>query len=199
MNAIYCRQSVDKKDSISIDSQIEFCKKEIDDQLFKIYTDRGYSGKNTDRPQFILLMKDIESGLINKVIVYRIDRISRSILDFSKMIDVFEKNNVEFISTTEKFATKSPIGRAMLSIIIIFAQLERETIQQRITDNYYARGRRGFFMGGCSPYAFDIKKILVDNKKVSVYSENENQVEHLKYTPIEDIQARIQIDRNLSN
>ncbi|MCK9310005.1 MAG: recombinase family protein [Candidatus Cloacimonetes bacterium] len=181
MNAIYGRQSVDKKDSISIDSQIEFCKKEIGDEPFKIYTDRGYSGKNTDRPEFKQLIKDIESGLINKVVVYRLDRISRSVLDFSKMIDVFEKNNVGFVSTTEKFDTKTPIGRAMLSIIIIFAQLERETIQQRITDNYYARGRRGFFMGGNAPYAFNVEKILVDNKKVSIYKENIDQVEHLKY------------------
>jgi len=181
MNAIYGRQSVDKKDSISIDSQIEFCKKEIGDEPFKIYTDRGYPGKNTNRPEFKQLIKDIESGLINKVVVYRLDRISRSVLDFSKMIDVFEKNNVGFVSTTEKFDTKTPIGRAMLSIIIIFAQLERETIQQRITDNYYARGRRGFFMGGNAPYAFNVEKILVDNKKVSIYKENIDQVEHLKY------------------
>jgi len=181
MYAIYCRQSIEKKDSISIDSQIEFCKKEIDDQPFKIYTDSGYSGKNTDRPNFKLLMKDIESGLINKVVVYRLDRISRSVLDFSKMIDVFEKNNVEFISTTEKFATKSPIGRAMLSIIIIFAQLERETIQQRITDNYYARGKRGYYMGGGIPYALDKETTYINGKKTSVFIENKDQVEHLKY------------------
>jgi len=181
MYAIYCRQSIDKKDSISIESQIEFCKKEIGDQPFKIYTDRGYSGKNTDRPQFILLMKDIESGLVKKVVVYRLDRISRSVLDFSKMIDIFEKNKVDFISTTEKFDTSTAIGKAMLQIIIVFAELERSTIQQRITDNYYARGRRGFFMGGSAPYGFDIDKIFINGKKSSVFIENKDQVEHLKY------------------
>jgi len=181
MYAIYTRQSIDKKDSISIESQIEFCKREIGDESFKIYTDRGYSGKNTDRPQFKLLMKDIESGLINKVVVYRLDRISRSVLDFSKMIDIFEKNKVDFISTTEKFDTSTAIGKAMLQIIIVFAELERSTIQQRITDNYYARGKRGYYMGGGIPYAFDKETIYINSKKTSVFIENKDQIEHLKY------------------
>lgn len=128
INAVYARLSVDWADSISIESQIEFCQYELKGGNFKEYTDKGYSGKNVDRPQFQQLMEDIEQGLIAKVIVYKLDRISRSILDFSKMMELFQKYNVEFVSSTEKFDTSTPMGRVMLNICIVFAQLERETI-----------------------------------------------------------------------
>ena len=144
IDAIYARQSVDKKDSISIESQIEFCKYELKGGNCKEYKDKGYSGKNTERPQFQQLMRDIESGLVRKVVVYKLDRISRSILDFAKMMDFFQKYEVEFVSSTEKFDTSTPMGRAMLNICIVFAQLERETIQKRVTDAYYSRSQRGF-------------------------------------------------------
>ena len=83
INAVYGRQSVDRKDSISIESQIEFCEYELKGESYKAYTDKGYSGKNTDRPKFQQLMADIQKGLIKKVVVYKLDRISRSILDFA--------------------------------------------------------------------------------------------------------------------
>ena len=124
IDAIYARQSVDKKDSISIESQIEFCKYELKGGNCKEYKDKGYSGKNTERPQFQQLMRDIESGLVRKVVVYKLDRISRSILDFANMMELFQQYNVEFVSSTEKFDTSTPMGRAMLNICIVFAQLE---------------------------------------------------------------------------
>ena len=89
----------------------------------KEYRDKGYSGKNTERPEFQQLMRDIESGLVRKVVVYKLDRISRSILDFAKMMDFFQKYDVEFVSSTEKFDTSTPMGRAMLNICIVFASL----------------------------------------------------------------------------
>ncbi len=125
IDAIYARQSVDKKDSISIESQIEFCKYELKGSNCKEYKDKGYSGKNTERPEFQQLMRDIESGLVRKVVVYKLDRISRSILDFAKMMDYFQKYEVEFVSSTEKFDTSTPMGRAMLNICIVFAQLRQ--------------------------------------------------------------------------
>ena len=91
-------QSVDKKDSISIESQIEFCKYELKGGNCKEYTDKGYSGKNTDRPKFQELVRDIKRGLIAKVVVYKLDRISRSILDFANMMELFQQYNVEFVS-----------------------------------------------------------------------------------------------------
>ena len=95
--AIYGRQSVDKKDSISIEAQIGLCKKECNGESnFKIYTDKGYSGKNTDRPQFRRMMQDVKSGLIDRVVVYRLDRLSRSITDFGHM---WEELNSFHVST----------------------------------------------------------------------------------------------------
>ena len=123
---------------------------------------RGYSGKNTDRPKFQELVRDIKQGLIAKVIVYKLDRISRSILDFANMMELFQQYNVEFVSSTEKFDTSTPMGRAMLNICIVFAQLERETIQKRVTDAYYSRSQRGFKMGGKAPYGFHTEPIKMD-------------------------------------
>lgn len=162
IDAIYARQSVDKKDSISIESQIEFCKYESKGGNCKEYTDKGYSGKNTDRPKFQELVRDIKRGLIAKVVVYKLDRISRSILDFANMMELFQQYNVEFVSSTEKFDTSTPMGRAMLNICIVFAQLERETIQKRVTDAYYSRSQRGFKMGGKAPYGFHTEPIKMD-------------------------------------
>ena len=141
MVAIYARQSVDKKDSISIESQIEYAKREVFSEECKIYQDSGYSGKNTNRPAFSEMMRDIHAGQIEKVVVYRLDRISRSIVDFADFIEILESGGISFVSATEKFDTSTPMGRAMLYIIVVFAQLERETIAERVRDNYYARVR----------------------------------------------------------
>ena len=144
-DALYGRQSVDKKDSISVESQLDFCKYETHGQPYQTYTDKGFSGKNTNRPDFECMMRDIRAGRIKRVIVYKLNRISRSILDFANMMEVFQEYDVEFVSSTEKFDTSTPIGRAMLNICIVFAQLERETIQKRVTDAYYSRNKKGFF------------------------------------------------------
>ena len=179
INAVYGRQSVDRKDSISIESQIEFCEYELKGENYKAYTDKGYSGKNTDRPKFQQLMADIQRGLIKKVVVYKLDRISRSILDFATMMEEFQKYNVEFVSSTEKFDTSTPMGRAMLNICIVFAQLERETIQKRVTDAYYSRCLKGFHMSGPAPYGFSLAptrlhdvrtKMLVEDPETKKYA-----------------------------
>ena len=135
MYAIYARQSIEKKDSVSIEAQIDRCKAYCDGQDYKIYKDAGYSGKNINRPQFSKLLEDIKKGVIKKVISYRLDRISRSIADFSQLLIMFDEYNVDFISATENFDTNSPMGRAMINIVMTFAQLERETIVERVTDN----------------------------------------------------------------
>ena len=87
---------MDKKDSISIETQIELCKKEIGDEPYIEYVDRGYSGKNTNRPQFKAMMQDVENGVISKIIVYKLDRLSRSTLDFGELMDALSKHNEEF-------------------------------------------------------------------------------------------------------
>ncbi|MGM9603073.1 MAG: recombinase family protein [Faecousia sp.] len=168
-DAIYARQSVDRMDSISIESQIEYCKYETRGGAYKVFQDKGYSGKNTDRPNFQIMLESIRRGEVKRVIVYKLDRISRSILDFATMMAEFQAKNVEFISCTEKFDTSTPMGRAMLNICIVFAQLERETIQQRVTDAYISRSRKGFYMGGRIPYGYRLETYMIDGKKTSHY------------------------------
>lgn len=180
MIAIYARQSVDRADSISIESQIECCQYETRGEVFKTYVDRGYSGKNTERPAFRDMMLDLGNGLIKKVVVYKLDRISRSILDFSSMMEQFEEYHVEFVSTTEKFDTSSPMGRAMLNICIVFAQLERETIQKRVTDAYFARSQKSFYMGGRIPYGFHLVPTTIDKIRTSMYEISPDEAEQVK-------------------
>ncbi len=174
-DAIYTRQSVDRIDSISVESQAEFCKKEVADGQYKIYSDKGFSGKNIDRPAFRELLRDIEVGKIRRVIVYRLDRISRSVLDFANVIDIFQKHRVDFVSTMEKFDTGTPIGKAMLMIVMIFAQLERETIQQRVIDAYSSRSKRGFYMGGRVPFGFTLKETVIDGVRTKMYEPIESE------------------------
>ena len=157
IDAIYGRQSIDKKDSISIESQFEFCRYELKGGEGKEYKDKGYSGKNIERPDFQRLLQDIRLGLIKRVIVYKLDRISRSIVDFAKLMELFKQYDVEFVSCTEKFDTSTPMGRAMLNICIVFAQLERESIQMRVQDAFYSRCTKGYYMRGRTPYGFDKK------------------------------------------
>ena len=168
-DAIYARQSADRADSISIESQVEFCLYETRGGPYQIYTDRGYSGKNTERPEFQNMLRDIEEGKIQRVICYKLDRCSRSILDFTSLMEFFREHNVEFISCTEKFDTASPMGRAMLNICIVFAQLERETIQLRVFDAYHARCKHGFYMGGRVPFGYRLQPYKIQGKSTSCY------------------------------
>ena len=181
MIGIYARQSIEKKDSVSIEAQVEKCKAYCGDVDCKIYKDAGYSGKNINRPQFTQLLEDIKSGLINKVIAYRLDRISRSIADFSQLLLMFEKYNVKFVSATENFDTDTPMGRAMINIVMTFAQLERETIVERVTDNYYFRANNGYWAGGYAPYGYQIKHIIgTDGKKHSILESDEEKAKIVK-------------------
>ncbi|MHC1723943.1 MAG: recombinase family protein [Aminipila sp.] len=180
MDALYARQSVDKVDSISIETQLEYCRHESRNPEFLEYIDRGYSGKNTERPDFKRLMQDIETGKVKRVIVYKLDRISRSLLDFAGMMEIFQKFNVEFVSYTEKFDTSTPVGRAMLNICVVFAQLERETIQARVADAYSARSKMGLFMGGRIAYGFVLKPAVINGIHTSMYEEEEIEAEHIK-------------------
>ncbi len=171
---------MDRPDSISIESQVEYCKYEVRNEQFQLYADKGYSGKNTERPEFQMMMNHIKDGIIKKVIVYKLDRISRSILDFSNMMNIFQDYGVEFVSTTEKFDTSTPMGRAMLNICIVFAQLERETIQKRVSDAYASRSKAGFYMGGRVPYGFKRIPVTINGINTSQYAPIDIEVEHLQ-------------------
>lgn len=152
--AIYARQSVDKKDSVSIETQIDECKKHCSSASPRIYQDKGYSGKNTQRPDVQRLIKDIEAGIIEKVVVYKLDRISRNITDFYKLYEVMQSNNCQFVSHSEAFDTTSSMGRAMMGILAVFAQMERENIVARVKDNYDFRLKSGTWASGKAPFGF---------------------------------------------
>lgn len=172
MNAIYARQSIDKKNSMSIEGQIDICKK-LAGENAKVYYDKGFSGKNTNRPAFTELINGVKSGEIKKIYVYRLDRFSRSIADFSRIWELLSKHNVEFVSATENFDTSSPMGRAMLNIVQVFAQLERETTAERVKDNYIHRFKLGAWPGGPAPYGFDLIKTVDGGKKISSLIKND--------------------------
>jgi len=179
MKAIYVRQSIDKKGSLSIEGQIDICKKLAGEEA-KVYIDRGFSGKNTNRPAFSELIEDVKAGKVNKIYVYRLDRFSRSIADFSRVWELLSKNSVEFVSATENFDTSSPMGRAMLNIVQVFAQLERETTAERVKDNYIHRFKLGAWPGGPAPYGFDLIKTADGDKKISSLIKNDKS-EMVKY------------------
>lgn len=168
-DAIYARQSANREDSISIESQIEICEYETKGERHRVFIDKGFSGKNTERPQFQKMMEAVRRGEIKRIICYKLDRCSRSVIDFVAMMEELHSFDVEFISSTEKFDTSTPMGRAMLNICIIFAQLERETIQMRCEDAYKSMIQKGFYMGGRSPYGFRKEPFLIEGKHTSRY------------------------------
>lgn len=172
MNAIYARQSVDKKDSLSIEAQIKLCR-QLAGEDAKVFKDKGFSGKNIKRPAFTELIEAVKAGTVKKIFVYRLDRFSRSIADFGRLWELLEEHGVEFQSVTEQFDTSSPMGRAMLNIVLVFAQLERETTAERVKDNYIHRFKLGAWPGGPAPYGFDLTKITDDGRKVSSLISNE--------------------------
>lgn len=156
-DAIYARQSVDKKDSVSIEAQIDDCKR-LCSANPRIYSDKGWSGKNVDRPDMQKLIKDIEAGIIKKVVVYKIDRISRNLSDFCNLFDMMKRQNCDFISSTQNFDTTDPMGEAMLKILFVFAEMERKNTQARIIDNYNYRIKEGCWASGKAPFGFKIAK-----------------------------------------
>lgn len=177
MKAIYARQSLDKKDSLSIEGQVEECKTKLSaKEDYKVYQDKGFSGKNTERPALTELMNDIENGKIDTVIVYKVDRFSRNIIDFFKMYNILEKNNCSFVSKTEDFDTRTPMGEAMLTVLIAFASMERKNIQQRVKDNYYYRtATTGSWAGGPAPFGFSNGR-TPEGKPTLIVNEDEMKI-----------------------
>lgn len=172
-DAAYARQSLLKKDSLSISGQLDLCQKAATVEL-QLYKDAGYSGKNTERPDFKRLLKDIKGDKIRRLYVYRLDRFSRSVADFGQLWEVLQAHHVEFVSVSENFDTSTPMGRAMLHIIMVFAQLERETTAERVKDNYYRRAALGSWPGGPAPYGFSNGKVATpDGRQAPALIPNE--------------------------
>lgn len=169
--AAYVRVSTENQlENYSIDEQTErlkaYCKAK-DLTIVKIYTDGGYSGGNINRPALQQMLKDIDNHMIDTVIVYKLDRLSRSQKDTLMLIeDKFLVNNVDFISINENFDTATPFGRAMIGVLSVFAQLEKDQITERFTMGRIGRAKNGYFHGGAyAPTGYDYKDgMLVVNQ-----------------------------------
>ncbi len=174
--AIYSRKSKITGKGESIINQIELCKHEghhLGIDKFIIYEDEGFSGKNIKRPEFQKMLIDAKEKKFHIIICYRLDRISRNISDFSTLINQLDSLNISFISVNEQFDTSTPMGRAMMYIASVFAQLERETIGERVRDNMLELAKSGRWLGGQTPLGYESKKLtLFDEqfKEKTIYS-----------------------------
>jgi len=129
------------------------------------YDDPAFSGGNMERPALKRLMADIEAGKIDVIVIYKIDRLTRSLADFSKMVEVFERQGVSFVSVTQQFNTTTSMGRLMLNVLLSFAQFEREVTGERIRDKIAASKRKGMWMGGIPPIGYDVaNRRLIPNE-----------------------------------
>lgn len=172
--AIYSRKSKFTGKGESIDNQIELCKDYIcshfGEQALEhvlVFEDEGFSGGNVNRPDFKRMIQAAKQHKINFIIVYRLDRISRNVSDFSNLIEELNQLNISFISIREQFDTSTPMGRAMMYIASVFSQLERETIAERIRDNMHELAKTGRWLGGTTPIGYlseSQKKITIDGK-----------------------------------
>ena len=169
--AIYARKSKATKKGESISNQIDLCKKYFSNTTneevnFLIYEDEGWSGGNINRPNFTKMINDAKLKRFSALICYRLDRIARNVADFSSTYKILEENNIAFISITEQFDTNSIMGRGMINIAATFAQIERETIAERIKDNMLELSRTGRWLGGTPPLGFKSVQITENDKKM---------------------------------
>lgn len=175
--AIYTRKSSEEgleQEFNSLHAQREACAAYIASQRHEgwqavkaHYDDGGFSGGNMERPALKQLLEDIEAGKVNVVIVYKVDRLTRSLTDFAKIIERFDKNRVSFVSVTQQFNTTSSMGRLTLNVLLSFAQFEREVTGERIRDKIAASKKKGMWMGGFVPLGYDLenRKLLINAKE----------------------------------
>jgi DNA invertase Pin-like site-specific DNA recombinase len=173
--AIYTRKSSEEgleQAFNSLDAQREACaafvlsqKHEGWTMLPTLYDDGGYSGGTLERPSLKRLLADIEAGQIDVIVVYKVDRLTRALSDFAKLVEVFDRRGVSFVSITQQFNTTSSMGRLTLNVLLSFAQFEREVIGERVRDKITASKKKGMWMGGMPPLGYDVKdhKLVVND------------------------------------
>jgi DNA invertase Pin-like site-specific DNA recombinase len=178
--AIYTRVSTDERLDMefnSLDAQREAALSYIASQKHEgwilvgdRYDDGGFSGGTMDRPALQRLLRDVESGRIHVIVFYKVDRLSRSLTDFARIVEVFENNNASFVSITQQFNTTTSMGRLTLNILLSFAQFEREVIGERIRDKFAASRRKGMWMGGTPPLGYDVvdRKLIVSETEAEL-------------------------------
>ena len=136
------------------------------------YDDGGFSGGNTDRPALQRLLEDVRAGKIDIIVVYKVDRLTRSLADFAKLVELFDQHGVSFVSVTQQFNTTTSMGRLTLNVLLSFAQFEREVTSERIRDKIAASKRKGLWVGGMAPLGYDTK-----DRKITV---NEAEAERVR-------------------
>lgn len=173
---IYSRKSVYTGKGESVENQAEMCRRyilskftdmEISDGDISVYEDEGFSAKNTDRPRFQQMLRDMRQSRPDYLVCYRLDRISRNVSDFSALIEELNERGISFVCIREEFDTSKPMGKAMMYIASVFAQLERETIAERVRDNMLMLARTGRWLGGTPPLGYSSEKhreIIIDGK-----------------------------------
>lgn len=178
--AVYTRKSSEEgldQEFNSLDAQREACEAYIASQkpegwllVPDRYDDGGFSGGTLERPALKRLLADIEDGRVDVVVVYKIDRLSRSLMDFSKLVEVFDGHAVTFVSITQSFNTTTSMGRLTLNILLSFAQFEREVIGERIRDKFAASRARGMWMGGHPPLGYEVRdrKLVVNETEAAM-------------------------------
>ncbi len=178
--AVYTRKSSEEgldMEFNSLDAQREACEAYIASQraegwllVHDRYDDGGVSGGTLERPALKRLLADIAAGLVDVVVVYKIDRLSRALMDFAKLVEVFDANNVTFVSVTQSFNTTTSMGRLTLNVLLSFAQFEREVIGERIRDKFAASRKRGMWMGGYTPLGYDVRdrKLVVNQDEAEL-------------------------------
>ncbi len=205
--AIYSRKSKYSEKGDSVENQIQFCKdyanmKIRDCELeFIIYEDEGFSAATTDRPKFKKMIEDIKASKINILMCYRLDRISRNVADFSDTLELLEKHDVSFVSATENFDTSTPMGKAMIYIASVFAQLERETIAERVRDNMLALAKTGRWLGGTPPLGYKSEAMVFidqDYKERKLFNlipdENNLKVASLLFSKYLEVNSLSQVE-----
>jgi site-specific DNA recombinase len=165
--AVYTRKSTEEgleQEFNSLDAQRESCEAFVVSQKAEGWTlapdrydDGGFSGGTLERPALRRLLADVEAGRVDIIVVYKIDRLSRSLMDFAKLVEIFERKDVTFVSITQSFNTTTSMGRLTLNMLLSFAQFEREVIGERIRDKVAASRKRGIWMGGWIPFGYDLK------------------------------------------
>jgi site-specific DNA recombinase len=178
--AVYCRKSHEEgleQDYNSIDAQRDAGHAYIASQRAEGWTavghdydDAAFSGGNMERPALKRLMADIEAKLIDVVVVYKIDRLTRSLADFSQMVQVFDRIGVSFVAVTQQFNTTTSMGRLMLNVLLSFAQFEREVTGERIRDKFAASKQKGIWMGGIPPLGYDVRnrKLVINEAEAKL-------------------------------
>jgi site-specific DNA recombinase len=177
--AIYTRKSSEEgleQEFNSLQAQREACEAFIDSQrhegwvcLHAAYDDGGFSGATMDRPALQQLLADVKAGRVDTIVVYKIDRLTRSLADFAKIVEILDAKGASFVSVTQQFNTTTSMGRLTLNVLLSFAQFEREVIGERIRDKIAASKKKGMWMGGVPPLGYGVQ----DHKLVIVDSEAE--------------------------